>query len=137
MPTIDLPIPVEPNLLTEYMDLQQRIGDIMDLEHILNPEGENEQHQVDEEVSLEEIIERHIGTEIQDEDAILEDVEPQPMALPTTAQALEAVRLLQVYQEHEASTQHQDIRYLRQLERRLCTISVNSQSQSTLEGRLT
>lgn len=135
-PVIDLPAPADLNIIPEYESLRERIADVMELAHILNPEGEDEV-QDEEEVTLDTIIEQHIGTEIVDEEAILEDVEPPPRILPTLSQAVEAVRLLHLFQEHQDQTQHHDIRYLQRLEHHLCTQLGNSRSQSTIDRWIT
>ncbi len=64
-----------------------------------------------------------IDNDFQDDEAILEDVEPLLVILPTPYQALEAVQRLQQFQEHQPTTQLQDMRYLQQLERQLSYFS--------------
>lgn len=52
-------------------------------------------------------------------------------------EALTALQVLRTFQEHREETQHQDLRVLDQIERHLCTIMVNSQTQATLDQWLT
>ena len=74
--TITLPSPPEPSLNHEYHTLQTRISDVMDLAYIINPEGENEVQEMDNTISMTDIINSHIGQELLEEEAILEDVTP-------------------------------------------------------------
>jgi hypothetical protein len=122
------------DLTTEYAALQTRFTDVMSLNHILNPDNENNQE--DEPTTLDDIIDRHIEAEVTEE-AILEDVEPAPVRLPSVGEAVAAVQLLQQFQERQEHTQHQDLQYLQRLERQLCMIEANSHTQSTLDRWLT
>ena len=99
-------------------------------------QGRANEHQIDDEATLDEIIEQHTSIDI-DEEAILEDVEPPPRVLPSPQQAIEAVRLLQTFQEHQSTAQHQDLRFLQNLERHLCTIYTSNLRQGSLEQWIT
>ncbi len=97
----------------------------MDLQRIFNLEGEDEQYQVDDEVTLHNIMAQYFDIDFQDKEAIPEDVEPPPVILLRHIRHFEAVQLLQRFQEHQPTTRNQDIRHLQQLERQLCTFSTS------------
>ncbi|KIV98487.1 uncharacterized protein PV09_09704 [Verruconis gallopava] len=130
-------MPITPTIDSEIHDLSARINGVIDTHHILNPEGEDAERQVDEEDTLEAIIERHIHVDHADEDAILKDVEPPPIILPAISEAVEAIQLVCRYIEHDQKTQHQDLRFLQRFERHLSQTLVEQMRQSTIAGWLT
>ena len=104
----------------------------MSLQNFLNPVDED--NQVLEEPTLEDIIQSHIGAQEEDYEVLeLEDRAPQK-PVPAPAQALDAVRLLIHYNEYQENASATDIRYLRRLERSTFTHVVNSQHQTTLDS---
>lgn len=135
-PQINLPSEDQPDIHAEYTALQHRVSDIMDIQHILNPQDEDEVI-VEEEDMLQSIIDEHIDGEAYNEDAILEDVEPPPAHQPSADEAVKAVQILLQFQERQDITQHQDLQYLQRLKRLLCTIAANQRHQSTLDGWIT
>ena len=86
----------------------------MSLYNFLNPVNKD---LVDEEPTLKEIIEQHTGEYIEDEEAILEDVEPPPKTIPSEIEAIRAVRTLLLYQEHQEQARVEDIRFHERFER--------------------
>jgi hypothetical protein len=135
-PSITLPSEPPVNVDIEYTALQQRIPDVMSLQHILHPEDEDQEEETDI-VILADIIAQHTQEDIYDEDVMLEDIEPQPIALPSPTEALAALQVLRTFQEHREETQRQDLRYLDQYERHLQLLVRQSQTQATLDRWLT
>lgn len=134
-PQITLPQDPPVDLQEEHRLLHQRIPGVMSLHNILNPEGEEEE--VDESVTIDDLINEHLHQTQGNEEAILEDVEPQFEAVPSAAEALMAIQLLQRYQERQEATQHHELAYLSKFERHIRALIASRASQTSLDGWLT
>ena len=95
----------------------------MSLYNFLNPADED--LVIDEEPTLEEIIAQHTGEYIEDEEAILEDVEPPLKTIPLETEAIRAVRTLLLYQEHQEQARVEDIRFLERFKRVLSILELS------------
>ena len=98
----------------------------MSLENFLNPSEENEA--VQEDFSLEDIIQQHLQTDNAEE--TLED-EDSPPQLISHKEALDAVVKLISFQEQQEDTQYRDLQTLNLLQR-LIHVKMTSR-QGTLE----
>jgi hypothetical protein len=105
----------------------------MSLSHFLNPEDEND---FVPPVTLEDIVQQHVQLD-EDEEALLEDVEPSLRRVPTKDEALLAIHTLFQFQEHQEETRNEDIRYLERLEKAIQRRRLESQQQSTLDQWIT
>jgi hypothetical protein len=112
-----------------------RILESMSLYNFLNPVDED--LAIGEETTLEDIIEHHTGQYFDNEDAILEDVEPPPEAIPSLAEAIGAVQTLLQYQVHQEQAKMEEIRFLERFERGLSLAVTSQRAQSTLDGWIT
>jgi hypothetical protein len=134
-PQIVLPPTPQVELHDEYQALQDRIPGVMSLHHILNPDEED--HEEEEDITFDDILAEHLhGSHITEEE-LLEDVEPQEAPIPQASAVLDALRLLQRYQERQESTQHHELVYLSQFERQILAVIASREHQSTLDGWLT
>ena len=118
----------QPDLLQLYQTATSSSGvrDIMDLQNFLNPPDENEA--VQEDFSLEDIIQQHLQVDNAEEE--LEDEDP-PQPRISNKEALEAVIKLISFQEQQEDTQYRDLQTLNLLQR-LIHAKMTSR-QSTLE----
>jgi hypothetical protein len=110
-----------------------QIQDMMSLSQFLNPEDENieDQHGTNE-PDIDEIIARHIG---QDEEEIgnAED-EMVETPIPSISEALQALEIIQRYQEHQETSTVNELLTLQRIERSIGLKMINSQQQDTLDG---
>jgi len=114
----------------------------MSLDNFLNPEGENEEAEMEvqqqEEVDIDELIQHHTRQAIQEEeeediDVVMEVEEP----VPTSYEALAAIKLLQNYEIRQKNSTPAEIRFLERLERSISLVIEDSLQQSTLDRWLT
>lgn len=77
-PSITLPATPPVDLSFEYNALQQQIPDVMDLKFILQLSDEDDQEE-DDPVTLADIIQHHTQQAVITDEAIDEDVDPQPV----------------------------------------------------------
>lgn len=131
-PQISLPTDPPVDIHEQYQALQQRLPCVMMMEFILNPEDEDEE--IDEAITFDDIIDEHLQDIETSEEAVLEDVEPQPEAVPSPAEALMAIQLLQRYQERQDGAQHHEFAYLSQFERQITALVASRARQSTLDN---
>jgi DDE superfamily endonuclease/Fission yeast centromere protein N-terminal domain/Tc5 transposase DNA-binding domain len=119
----DLPstIPSRPDLSQLYQNTASLSGirDIMSLSNFLNPLDEDEE--VDNTYTLEDIVQQHLQSEITEEAILEEEENDQPPQIISKKQALHAVQELISFQEQQDDTQYQDLQALNRLQRLIQT----------------
>lgn len=134
---IDLPADpaVDINTVYERVRTLGQIQEMMSLQQFLNPIDENLQPQGTEmETDLDDIIARHATIQVEDEREEDEaEIEVQ-IAIPSTHDALQAVQLLQRYQECQEFSTQQDIQQLRRIEREIQAFAASKQQQGHLDS---
>jgi DDE superfamily endonuclease len=132
---ISLPQDLSTNLLPLLQTVERvgQIRDIISLSNFLNPSDENlEPSDGNQEIDLDEIIQLHTEEDPQDEEAVAEN-ETLEIPVPSSGEALQAVKLLLRYQDHQAITTTGDIRHLLQLQRSIQLDMVQKQRQGQLD----
>lgn len=122
-------LPQEPQLdISPLYTRVQEVGQIRGMRTLgdfLNPPDEDSA--LSSEDTLDYFISYHLGhdgAEDQTEDAESDNAE-EPVSVPSTKQALDAVRTLLRYKEHCPDTRPEDIRFLQRMERELSVREAN------------
>jgi hypothetical protein len=136
---ISLPTVIVPLDLPELYEQVVRVGNIQDfmsISNFLNLDKElinmeDNEHTLCKEEILNEILNGHLGIQLNHNDDE-EDAQPdQPVH--TLQDAQQAIQVLIDYTETQEALQADHLRALEQLEAAINTISLNSQVQSTLD----
>ena len=130
-PQISLPTEPVPDLTKLYQEAQQagHIRDVMSLSNFINP-PEEDTEPAEEPESLESIISQHVYPQTDDES---DDDGPAAPPSPSLKAAIDALRTVIQYQEHSQETCFEEIKMLKQLEKRFLFKAESSKQQRTLD----
>jgi hypothetical protein len=112
------------------------IHDSMAISDFLNPEEEEldiQEAGQDKEDILQEILDEHLGLQSTQND---DDGEQSEQPVRTVQEAQQALQIMIEYTEDQDALQAEYLRALERLEAAIGAIRINSQTQSTLNGRI-
>lgn len=140
--SIQLPAEPEINLNHLYTEVQNtgRIQDMMSIQSFLNPIGEDNPPVGSEDpVDMLEIISKHTNTvnDLEEEEEEVEYPQEHEITIPGEKEALEAIRIVQQYQEHQEQATSGEILCLNQIQHKIFAQMAKSQRQETLDRWIT
>lgn len=130
--TSEVPTAGIETLYNQIRDSSQ-IRNMMSLINFLNPEGEDWGEQQEED-ALQQALQRHVPSIIEDEEEALAEQEGEDVVVPSTKEAVEAIRILLRYREHEESSTESEITFLQRLQRSIYSASITASKQTRIES---